>query len=65
MSFASLGLEKEIIEAVAEQGYNKPSSIQRLAIPKILSGTDLIASAQTGTGKTASFVLPMLQKLKE
>lgn len=62
-SFAKLGLSDPILKAVSEAGYSKPTDIQKQAIPIILSGRDLIAAAQTGTGKTASFVLPMLQKL--
>ena len=63
MSFKSLGLAEEIVGALEEQGYSKPTVIQQLAIPKILSGVDVIAGAQTGTGKTASFTLPLLQRL--
>ena len=63
MSFAKLGLCDPILTAVAELGYNTPTSIQKQAIPVILSGRDLVAAAQTGTGKTASFVLPMLTLL--
>lgn len=65
MSFDSLGLNTEILQAVKEQHYTTPTPIQEQAIPIILSGKDLIASAQTGTGKTAGFVLPILQKLTE
>jgi len=63
MSFSSLGLSSPISKAVAELGYKQPTAIQQQAIPLILSGKDLIASAQTGTGKTASFVLPLLESL--
>jgi superfamily II DNA/RNA helicase len=63
MSFSKLGLSDPILKAVSELGYKTPTDIQKKAIPIILSGRDLIAAAQTGTGKTASFVLPMLQKL--
>ncbi|EGT4354437.1 ATP-dependent RNA helicase RhlE [Cronobacter sakazakii] len=63
MSFDSLGLSPEILRAIAEQGYNEPTPIQRQAIPVVLSGKDLMASAQTGTGKTAGFTLPLLQRL--
>lgn len=63
MSFSKLGLSDPILKAVSEAGYSKPTDIQKQAIPIILAGRDLIAAAQTGTGKTASFVLPMLQKL--
>jgi ATP-dependent RNA helicase RhlE len=65
MSFELLGLKPELLRAVAEKGYATPSPIQSQAIPAVLSGRDLIAGAQTGTGKTAAFVLPMLQRLTE
>ncbi len=63
MSFDSLGLNADILRAVTEQGYSEPTPIQRQAIPVVLSGRDLMASAQTGTGKTAGFTLPLLQLL--
>ncbi len=63
MSFDSLGLNPEILRAVAEQGYVEPTPIQQQAIPAVLQGRDLMASAQTGTGKTAGFTLPLLQLL--
>lgn len=63
MSFASLGLSADILRAVEEQGYREPTPVQRQAIPVVLSGQDLMASAQTGTGKTAGFTLPLLQLL--
>src|ERR1043165_1386051 len=63
MSFDSLGLKPELLRAVADKGYTEPTPIQREAIPAVLSGRDVLAGAQTGTGKTAGFVLPMLQKL--
>ncbi|KAB8313092.1 ATP-dependent RNA helicase RhlE [Erwinia endophytica] len=63
MSFDSLGLNADILRAVAEQGYNQPTPIQQQAIPVVLAGRDLMASAQTGTGKTAGFTLPLLQLL--
>lgn len=65
MSFDSLGLNTEILKALQEQNFTNPTPIQQQAIPVVLSGKDLIASAQTGTGKTASFALPILQKLIE
>ncbi|MBY7860517.1 DEAD/DEAH box helicase [Vibrio fluvialis] len=64
MSFFKLGLSEALTQAVAELGYQKPTTIQTKAIPVILQGQDLIAAAQTGTGKTASFVLPILHKLQ-
>lgn len=63
MSFDSLGLSPDILRAVAEQGYREPTPIQQQAIPAVLEGRDLMASAQTGTGKTAGFTLPLLQHL--
>lgn len=65
MSFDSLGLDAKILKAIEEQNYTDPTPIQQQAIPVILSGKDLMASAQTGTGKTAGFGLPILQKLYE
>jgi ATP-dependent RNA helicase RhlE len=63
MHFADLGLAEEIVRAVSEHGYTTPTPIQAQAIPAILKGGDLLAGAQTGTGKTAGFVLPILQRL--
>src|SRR6187399_2341922 len=63
MPFANLGLSAELIRAVAEHGYTTPTPIQTRAIPAVLAGGDLLAGAQTGTGKTAGFVLPILQLL--
>lgn len=63
MSFKSLGLSDALVKAVAEKGYTTPSPIQQKAIPHILEGRDILASAQTGTGKTAGFTLPVLQYL--
>ena len=63
MSFSSLGLSDALVRAVTEHGYNQPTPIQTQAIPAVLAGGDLLAGAQTGTGKTAGFVLPMLQRL--
>lgn len=65
MSFASLGLSEPIVRAVAECGYSAPTPIQSQAIPVVLSGRDLLAGAQTGTGKTAGFTLPILQRLMD
>ena len=65
MSFSALGLDPKILQAVQEAGYTEPTPIQVAAIPPILAGHDLIGIAQTGTGKTAAFTLPMLTKLAE
>jgi ATP-dependent RNA helicase RhlE len=65
MSFDSLGLAEPLLRAVHEQGYTIPTPIQAQAIPAVLSGGDLLAGAQTGTGKTAGFTLPMLQRLSQ
>ena len=62
-SFEGLGLSAELLRAVAEQGYTVPTPIQAQAIPVVLSGRDLLGAAQTGTGKTAGFALPLLQRL--
>ncbi|HEY6609424.1 MAG TPA: DEAD/DEAH box helicase [Candidatus Limnocylindria bacterium] len=63
MSFSELGLRPELLRAVQAQGYTDPTPVQREAIPIVLAGRDLLAGAQTGTGKTAAFVLPILQNL--
>ena len=63
MNFAELGLRRELVRAVTDAGYNTPTSIQERGIPVALEGRDLIACAQTGTGKTAAFLLPILQHL--
>lgn len=63
MSFATLGLSEAILRAVTERGYTNPTPIQAQAIPVVLAGNDLLAGAQTGTGKTAGFVLPILHRL--
>jgi ATP-dependent RNA helicase RhlE len=65
MPFKKLGLSDALARAVAEQGYNEPTPIQSQAIPAVLAGGDVLAGAQTGTGKTAGFVLPLLQRLSE
>lgn len=65
MTFQSLGLKEALLKAVRLQGYESPSPIQLKAIPPILEGLDVLASAQTGTGKTAGFTLPMLQILSK
>ena len=64
MTFAELDLHPTLLQAVEAAGYNEPTPIQEKAIPLALAGRDLVASANTGTGKTAAFVLPALQKLK-
>ncbi len=63
MSFTSLGLSSPILKAIEEQGYTTPSPIQQQAIPAVINGEDVMAAAQTGTGKTAGFTLPILQRL--
>lgn len=65
MTFDQLGLSEPLLRAVSEKGYREPSPIQAAAIPAVLSGRDLMAAAQTGTGKTAGFTLPILQRLHE
>jgi ATP-dependent RNA helicase RhlE len=64
MSFDSLGLAPQLLRAVAAQGYTTPTPIQQRAVPEILAGRDLLAAAQTGTGKTAAFTLPLLHRLQ-
>ena len=63
MNFSDLGLSEPLLRAVSEQGYDTPTPIQVQAIPAVLKGGDLMGGAQTGTGKTAGFTLPMLQRL--
>jgi ATP-dependent RNA helicase RhlE len=63
MPFASLGLDASILKAVADQGYTEPTPIQKAAIPSVIEGVDVIGIAQTGTGKTAAFTLPLLTRL--
>jgi len=65
MTFEQLGLSADILRAVAEQGYSAPTPIQAQAIPVVLEGRDILAGAQTGTGKTAGFTLPLLHRLAE
>ncbi|BCD98372.1 DEAD/DEAH box helicase [Marinagarivorans cellulosilyticus] len=63
MTFATMALSPALLQAISEKGYLSPTAIQAQAIPAILTGADVVATAQTGTGKTASFVLPLLQML--
>ena len=63
MSFDSFGLDPLILKAIAEEGYTEPTPIQAQAIPVVLQGGDVMGAAQTGTGKTAGFTLPILQML--
>ena len=63
MKFTELGLDDVILRAVVDEGYTEPTLIQQEAIPNVLNGKDVMAAAQTGTGKTASFTLPMLHRL--
>ncbi|MAY34633.1 MAG: ATP-dependent RNA helicase, partial [Spongiibacteraceae bacterium] len=63
MSFTTLGLSEPLLKAIAQKGYETPSPIQAQAIPVVLKQQDLMAAAQTGTGKTAGFTLPILELL--
>ena len=63
VSFASLGLQPELAGVVAALGYEEPTPVQRETIPLLLDGRDLLGQAETGTGKTAAFALPMLQRI--
>src|SRR6478609_6630905 len=65
MDFESLGLSAPVVKAVSEKGYTTPTPIQEQAIPVVLMGRDVLGCAQTGTGKTASFTLPMLDILSD
>ncbi|MBN8919615.1 MAG: DEAD/DEAH box helicase, partial [Rhizobiales bacterium] len=65
MSFSDLGLSDKVLAAVASAGYQNPTPIQEQAIPQVLQGRDVLGIAQTGTGKTAAFVLPMITKLEK
>jgi len=65
MSFDSLGLSETVLKGIREMGYEDPTPIQLHGIPLILSGKDVIGSAQTGTGKTAAFGLPILTRLEK
>jgi len=63
MNFNELGLSPELLQAVLDAGYTKPTPIQQKAIPVVADGSDVLGCAQTGTGKTAAFALPMIDKL--
>ena len=63
MKFTDLNLNEQLLEAISHMGFVNATPIQQLAIPQILGNKDLIACAQTGTGKTAAFILPILNKL--
>ncbi len=65
MSFTNLGLSEPLLKAINEQGYDTPTPIQQKAIPVIIDGKDVLAAAQTGTGKTAGFTLPLLERLSQ
>jgi len=65
MSFGNLNIIDPLLRALAKEGYTTPTPIQMLAIPPLLDGKDLVGIAQTGTGKTAAFVLPILQRMME
>ena len=65
MSFTNLGLSEPLLKAIKEQGYDTPTPIQQKAIPVVIEGKDVLAAAQTGTGKTAGFTLPLLERLSQ
>jgi ATP-dependent RNA helicase RhlE len=65
MKFTELGLGESLLKAVKEQGYDTPTPIQAKAIPLVIEGKDVLAAAQTGTGKTAGFTLPLLERLSQ
>ncbi len=65
MTFDTLGLSADLVQIVAEEGYTEPTPVQAAAIPHVLAGRDVLAAAQTGTGKTAAFVLPILDRLRQ
>ena len=64
MTFDTLGLSADLLRTVAEEGYTEPTPVQERAIPLVLQGKDILAAAQTGTGKTAAFTLPILDRLR-
>ena len=65
MRFNELNLSREVLQSIEEMGFQNPSEVQENTIPKILEGHDLLAQAQTGTGKTASFGIPMIEKIED
>ena len=65
MSFKKLGLSDELLNAIQEKGYSQTTPVQEKTIPYILQGLDILAGAQTGTGKTAAFALPILNRLQQ
>ena len=65
MTFESLGLTADLLQTVADEGYTEPTPVQAAAIPFVLEGRDVLAAAQTGTGKTAAFTLPMIDRLAQ
>ena len=65
MTFDTLGLSADLVRTVAEEGYEHPTPVQKKAIPLVLAGGDVLAAAQTGTGKTAAFTLPILDRLRK
>ena len=65
MSFTNLGLSEPLLKAIKAQGYDTPTPIQEKAIPVVIEGKDVLAAAQTGTGKTAGFTLPLLERLSQ
>jgi ATP-dependent RNA helicase RhlE len=65
MTFDTLGLSADLLRTVAEEGYTEPTPVQERAIPLVLQGKDILAAAQTGTGKTAAFTLPILDRLRQ
>lgn len=65
MRFNELNLSREVLQSIEEMGFENPSEVQENTIPKILEGHDLLAQAQTGTGKTASFGIPMIEKIED
>ena len=64
MTFDTLGLSADLLRTVAEEGYDTPTPVQAAAIPHVLAGRDVLAAAQTGTGKPAAFALPLLDRLR-